>query len=80
MAEPIPIRRSDKSGVSNTLFIARLAASGKAAKIRPSMTKTSPNAAKKSVMPLARVRYREGAGAAGAAVELSRGLPNGSLK
>jgi len=77
MAEPMPTTRNDISGVSSTLAIARLAASGNAAKIKPSMTKTSPSAAKKSVIPLARVRYR---GDVGAAVELSRGLPNGSLK
>ena len=47
------------SGVSRTLVMARLAASGKAAKINPSITKTSPSAARKSDMPLA-VCYRAG--------------------
>ena len=39
------------SGVSSTLSIAFLACPGKAAKISPSMTNTSPSAARKSLMP-----------------------------
>ena len=46
----MPIVRKDASGVSITLAIARLAGPGKAANTRPSMTKTSPSAAKKSDM------------------------------
>ncbi len=56
IADPIPISRREKSGVPSTLVIAFLAASGNAAKIKPSMTKTSPRAARKSDIPGARVR------------------------
>ena len=76
MAEPIPIARNDISGVCITLVIARLAAAGKAAKIRPSITKTSPSAAKKSVIA-AYANYFAGVACGGVAVD---GLPNGSLK
>src|SRR5664279_156925 len=50
-AEPMPIARREVSGVSSTLAIARLAGPGKAANTRPSITKTSPSAARKSSMP-----------------------------
>lgn len=76
-ADPIPIRRSEVSGVSRTLAMACFAASGKAAKINPSMTKTSPSAARKSDMPLA-ICYRVGAWPVDGA--LSRDLPEGSEK
>src|SRR5665213_3567757 len=45
--------RSEVSGVSSTLAIARLAWAGKAANTKPSITKTSPSAARKSDMPVA---------------------------
>ena len=51
-AEAMPIPRKDASGVFSTLAIARLAGPGKAAKTKPSITKTSPTAARKSDMPV----------------------------
>src|SRR5262249_42486573 len=80
IADPIPIRRREISGVSSTLVIALLADSGNAAKIRPSMTKTNPSAARKSDIPVVRVRYRDGVWAAGGVAGLSRILPDGSPK
>ena len=68
IAEPMPITRKEMSWVSSTLVIARLAASGNAAKIKPSMTKTSPSAARKSDMLVA---FASGMAAASSAV-----LPN----
>jgi hypothetical protein len=59
--------------------MARLAASGNAAKIRPSMTKTSPSAARKSDMWDRRDCYRAGAEGDGVP-EFSRCFPDGSVK
>lgn len=93
-AEPMPIARKVVSGVSSTLIIARFAEAGNAAKIRPSMTKTSPSAARKSDMPAALFAYLAvpdvpagaggaaagAAGAAGGVAAPPRSLPDGSLK
>jgi hypothetical protein len=59
--------------------MARLADSGKAAKIKPSMTKTNPSAARKSDMRARRGCYRAGAEGAGVP-DFSRGFPEGSVK
>ena len=75
-AEPMPIARKDVSGVCMTLAIARLACAGKAANTRPSITKTSPSAAKKSVIA-AYANYFAGVACGGVAVD---GLPDGLLK
>src|SRR5665213_1609319 len=93
-AQPRPIMRKVGSGVPMTAAIERLAGPGNAAKIRPSMTKTSPTAARKSVMPGAAVAYFAGAGGAAdalgapgvagiladGAVQSAVGLPDGLLK
>src|ERR1041385_2836697 len=54
IAEPMPIKRRVASGVSSTLCMARLACAGKAANTRPSITNTSPSAAKKSDIQIGR--------------------------
>jgi hypothetical protein len=50
MALKSPTKRNPWSGVCVITATARLAASGNAAKMSPSMTNTSPSAAKKSVI------------------------------
>jgi hypothetical protein len=49
-AEPMPITRKVASGAPMTEAIERFAGPGKAAKTRPSITNTNPNAARKSVI------------------------------